>query len=293
MLTDAQLVRNLVLSLPILKNTADMILNSLLYKFQGEIEFIWTFQKGLESIVLIMDKKTKQKIRESQGNYIHTESSDEEADDGRNEFKNEDYPPILEGNIENIKSAAVIYAKKLFELFVVVSRRGVYRSFVRYDEITPFTFVKLLVNSTIDTALIQQVRDWFTLIQGDPLWGFNENHLLDIDARNPKPKYSKWTQPYLLFLVFAIAVFKLRLGNSDDEDSRDETELFSPMISHSRLERNASKETIVEDQNEIEFGNSPDLDSSLVAEEDVKIGEYSTTSEQIEVFLLKGKKTTI
>jgi hypothetical protein len=84
-------------------------------------------------------------------------------------------------------------------------------------------------------------------------------------------------------------VIKLKLGVSEGEISEGgQTELYSPMMSTSKLSRNGSKDSL---------GDSPtngpkkiESTQSISLQEDspVKIGESSTTSEEIEAFLLKS-----
>lgn len=190
-INNSELLKQLIFAMPYIHSTADLIINSLLYKFQSQVDFIFAFQKALEAIAAILDPEVRMELQNIKINQFQSNSRVEEltleatlsgTEMMRSGFGYEDdNSEPTQQNLQNIKRLSLIYAKKLFEVYALMLSRGVYTLKKREDDISPFSFIKLLVVSTSNAALIMESQQWFQSLKGKPPWSLCEEDVLGVE----------------------------------------------------------------------------------------------------------------
>lgn len=166
---EKELIRYLILALPFSYGTIDLVITSMLYRFQKNIQFLVNFQQGLETIASFSDtlelKGDTATMKIGKNDRLLQEMKSISSGAGLDSVMrklNEEYSPIVRENVINLKKAALVYAGKLYDIFNALATTNSFdqaSSPVLRELIHPINLCKIFVEFTKDSEILQMVLD--------------------------------------------------------------------------------------------------------------------------------------
>jgi hypothetical protein len=198
-LRDKELIKHLLLVLPFIQTTAEMIIESLITKFISEPEFVHSFQLSLEKVASLTDPKNRKNSPAEEDLFDSSPTQFKSALElGLVSTSHSDTPELINSSLETIKKMSFQQAKLFYGHFEWYAKKKNMKNLEDESQtISPFTFVQLLIQSTPNPEFLKEVETWYSQLALNPFWSIDNSYKVYLD----------WGKP--IILIFFIKGFRI------------------------------------------------------------------------------------